>query len=114
LAFTGADPYSVGLAAGKRLAKLVAGGEIALLVNSGAGSEVQARLRGAAEALRRASRTVKTTTVRTGASEYEAIARVDDWVVSRKGLRGLLAVDASSTQGAGAAMKKYGLAAKDV
>ena len=114
LAFVGQDPYAAGLKTGQRFAALVRSGEIALLAGSPASRGVRERIAGIRAAFRSSGLPVTGKTVATAADAYGAEERIAEYVEKSRGVRGLLAVDAVSTEGAGLAAKEKNLRARGV
>ena len=57
---------------------------------------------------------IKATAIATGADLNGELAKIDAYYLGHKGLKGMFAVDAGSTQGVAQVMQKYGLAKKGV
>jgi simple sugar transport system substrate-binding protein len=110
VAFVGQDPYGAGWEAGERLAKLVGRGEIVAFAPRSPAS--QQRLDGLAEAIARARPAIALTRVRLDNDPLRQAAQVDEYLSTKKGPRGLLATDITSTDALGRAIRKHDLRVK--
>jgi simple sugar transport system substrate-binding protein len=113
LAYIGQDLYASGYAMGQRIVKLVGSGDVALFIATPGQLNIQPRIDGATAAIKKFSGgKIKTTAVATGALLPDEIAKIDAYYLGHKGLKGMFAVDAGSTQAVGQTVAKYKLRQK--
>jgi simple sugar transport system substrate-binding protein len=114
LAYVGQDLYQAGLQFGARIAELVDAGDVFLFIATPGQLNIQPRIDGALDALRDSGKPVKAHVVGTGALVGAELHRVEQTYLAHRGLRGMFAVDAGSTQGIAVVMRRHGLDAKGV
>ena len=115
LAYIGQDLYLSGFEMGRRIVDLVKSGEVALFIATPGQLNIQPRIDGAQAAIKQLSKgKIKATAIATGAELNGELAKIDAYYLGHKGLKGMFAVDAGSTQGVAQVMQKYGLAKKGV
>ncbi len=115
LAYIGQDLYLSGFEMGRRIVNLVKSGEVALFIATPGQLNIQPRIDGAQAAIKQLSKgKIKATAIATGADLNGELAKIDAYYLGHKGLKGMFAVDAGSTQGVAQVMQKYGLAKKGV
>ena len=115
LAYIGQDLYLSGFEMGRRIVGLVKSGEVALFIATPGQLNIQPRIDGAQAAIKQLSKgKIKATAIATGADLNGELAKIDAYYLGHKGLKGMFAVDAGSTQGVAQVMQKYGLAKKGV
>jgi simple sugar transport system substrate-binding protein len=114
LAYLGQTPYTAGLDAGKRIVDLVGKGEIAIFLNTPGISDLEDRKNGIIASIKASGKRITYKVVATGPTANVQLQRIDAYYLGHKSLKGLFAVDGSSSQGVGQVMQKYGLHAKGV
>ncbi len=112
LAFVGPDSYAAGIRIGEQIARLVRRGGVTLLIAERGVNPVEQRLQGALAGIRRSGARVRAGVLLTTRDPYEAAARIDRHVVSRKGLRGLFALELEASEGVGRAVVRRKLRAR--
>jgi simple sugar transport system substrate-binding protein len=114
LAYVGQDLYQAGLQFGARIVELVHEGDVFLFIATPGQLNIQPRIDGALDALRDSGKPVKAHVVGTGALVASEHHRIEEAYLTHRTLRGMFAVDAGSTSGVAAVVKKHGLHAKGV
>jgi simple sugar transport system substrate-binding protein len=115
LAYIGQDLYASGYAMGQRIVNLVGSGDVALFIATPGQLNIQPRIDGAVAAIKKfGAGKIKTTSIATGALLPDEVAKVEAYYLGHKGLKGMFAVDAGSTQAVGQTVAKYGLKKKGV
>jgi simple sugar transport system substrate-binding protein len=113
LAYIGQDLYASGQAAGQQIAKVMpAGSKITIFIATPGSLNIQPRADGAIAALTAANKGYEIKQVATGADESKEQTTIDAYYTGNKDVKGLFAVDAGSTQGVAAVLKKYNLASQ--
>ena len=114
LAYIGQDLYQSGVEMGKRIAKLVGSGKVALFIATPGQLNIQPRIDGAKDGIKQSGANIQVSEVETGAQMNDELNRIDSYYQGHKDVKGMFAVDAGSTQGVAQVMKKYGLHDKGV
>jgi len=114
LAYIGQDLYESGVEMGKRIAKLVKKGKVALFIATPGQLNIQPRIDGAKAGIKQSGAPIQVSEVATGAQVNDELNRIDAYYQGHKDVNGMFAVDAGSTQSVGQVMKKYGLHKKGV
>ncbi len=115
LAYIGQDLYLSGYNMGQRIVDLVGSGDVALFIATPGQLNIQPRIDGAIAAIKKFSKgKIKATAIATGSDLNGELAKIDAYYLGHKGLKGMFAVDAGSTQGVAQVMQKYGLKKKGV
>src|SRR5204863_3779229 len=111
LAYIGQDLFVSGQEMGKRIVDLVPSGDVALFIATPGSLNIQPRIDGAIDTLKK-SGGVTYHTVATGAAVPKELSTIDAYWLGHKDTKGLFAVDAGSTQGVAQVIKKYSLSGK--
>jgi simple sugar transport system substrate-binding protein len=114
LAYLGQTPYQAGLDAGKRIVDLVGKGEIAIFLNTPGIGDLEDRKNGIIQSIKASKKPITWKIVATGPTANVQLQRIDAYYLGHKSLKGLFAVDGSSSQGVGQVMDKYDLHKKGV
>jgi simple sugar transport system substrate-binding protein len=114
LAYIGQDLFQAGVLMGQRIVRLVDSGTIALFIATPGALNIQPRIDGAQEAIKKSGKTYDVQVIATGATVNEELSKIEAFYLGHQNLRGMFAVDAGSTQGVAETMHKHGLAAKGV
>jgi simple sugar transport system substrate-binding protein len=109
LAYVGQDLYQAGLQFGARIAELVHAGDVFLFIATPGQLNIQPRIDGARDALRDSGKPITAHVVGTGALVGDERRKIEQTYLAHRNLRGMFAVDAGSTAGAAAVMRKHGL-----
>jgi simple sugar transport system substrate-binding protein len=113
LAYIGQDLFVSGQEMGKHIADLVGSGDVALFIATPGALNIQPRIDGAIDTLKKSSG-ITYHTVATGAALPKELSTIDAYWLGHKDTKGLFAVDAGSTQGVAQVIKKYKLRDKGV
>jgi simple sugar transport system substrate-binding protein len=109
LAYIGQDNYQSGLELGARVVRLVKEGDVFLFIATPRQLNIQPRIDGALDAIRDSGKPIKAHVVASGVDVHEEATRIEAAYLAHKSLRGLFAVDAGSTAGVAAVMRKHRL-----
>jgi simple sugar transport system substrate-binding protein len=109
LAYIGQDNYQSGLELGSRLVTLLDGGDVYLFIATPGQENIQPRIDGALDAIRDSGRPIRAHVVASGVDVARERTKIEATYRAHTGLRGLFAVDAGSTAGVAAVMRKYRL-----
>jgi simple sugar transport system substrate-binding protein len=114
-AYIGQDLFHSGQLMGERIASLVpAGGKVALFIATPGSLNLQPRIDGAIDSLKKSGKNITYEQVATGALVTQERSTVESYYNGHKNVNGLFAVDGGSTEAVGIISKKYGLSAKKV
>ena len=114
LAYVGQDLYKAGYAMGERIVSMVGGGTVALFIATPGALNIQPRIDGAQDAIKKSGKAYDIQVIATGATVNEEGSKVEAFYLGHQDVKGMFAVDGGSTQGVAEAMNKHGLAAKGV
>ena len=112
LCYIGQDLFESGVQMGNRIVSLVPSGDVALFIATPGALNIQPRIDGAISAIKKSGKPINYKSIATGAEVNEELSRVDAYYIGHKGVKGMFAVDAGTTQSLGQVMKKYKLAGK--
>ena len=114
-AYIGQDLFRSGQLMGERIASLVpAGGHVALFIATPGSLNLQPRIDGAIDSIKKSGKNISYEQVATGALVTQERSTVESYYNGHKNVNGLFAVDGGSTEAVGIVSKKYGLSAKKV
>jgi len=114
LAYIGQDLYLSGYQMGERIVSLVDSGLVGLFIATPGQLNIQPRLDGASDAIKKSGKKIDIQTVATGATVNEELSKIKAFYLGHQDLKGMFAVDAGSTQGVAQVMKEMNLPAKGV
>jgi simple sugar transport system substrate-binding protein len=114
LSYIGQDLFVSGQEMGKRIVDLVGSGDVALFIATPGSLNIQPRIDGAIDSIKKAGGSVTHHTIATGAALPKELSTVDAYWVGHKDTKGMFAVDAGSTQAVAQVIKKYNLRDQDV
>ena len=114
LSYVGQDLYQAGLQFGARVAELVQAGDVFFFIATPGQLNIQPRIDGALDALRDSGKPIEAHVVGTGALVGDELRRIEQTYRAHKRLRGMFAVDAGSTAGVAAVMRRHALHGKGV
>jgi simple sugar transport system substrate-binding protein len=112
LAYIGQDLFVSGQEMGKRIVDLVGSGDVALFIATPGSLNIQPRIDGAIDTIKKAGGKITHHTIATGAALPKELSTIDAYWIGHKETKGMFAVDAGSTQGVAQVLKKYNLAGK--
>ena len=113
LAYIGQDLFASGVQVGNRIASLVPSGDIVGFIATPGSLNIQPRIDGIKSVLSTIP-SISFTEIATGAAVNDELSRIEAYYLGHPNLKGMVAVDAGSTQGVSQIMEKHGLAAKGV
>jgi simple sugar transport system substrate-binding protein len=114
LAYIGQDLYLSGYQMGERIVSLVDSGLVALFIATPGQLNIQPRLDGASDAIKKSGKKIEIQTIATGATVNEELSKIKSFYLGHQDVKGMFAVDAGSTQGIAQLMKESNLPAKGV
>ena len=114
LAYVGQDLYKAGQLMGQKLVQLVDSGRIALFIATPGQLNIQPRLDGAMDVLKESGKNYEIDVVATGVNVNEEFSRVKAYYLGHQDVKGMLSVDAGTTEGIAQCMVQFNLAAKGV
>src|SRR5688500_2592153 len=98
LAYVGQDLFQSGVEMGNRIVDLVGEGLVALFIATPGTLNIQPRIDGAIDSIKKAGGAITHHTVATGAALPKELSTVDAYWIGHKETKGMFAVDAGSTQ----------------
>jgi simple sugar transport system substrate-binding protein len=114
LSYIGQDLFLSGQEMGKRIVDLVGSGPVALFIATPGSLNIQPRIDGAIDSIKKSGGAVTHDVIATGAALPKELSTVDAYWVGHKDTKGMFAVDAGSTQAVAQVIKKYNLRDQDV
>jgi simple sugar transport system substrate-binding protein len=115
LAYIGQDLFASGQHMGERIASLVpAGSHVALFIATPGSLNIQPRIDGAVDAIKKSGKGITYEQVASGALVAQERSAVESYYLGHKSAKGLFAVDAGSTEAVALLSRKYGLAKSGV
>jgi simple sugar transport system substrate-binding protein len=109
MAYIGQGLYDSGYALGQRALTKISSGDVAGFIATPGQLNIQPRIDGAQQAFKDSGKPVNFTAVATNADVTQGLSIIDAYVQGHPNLKGLLAVDAGSTQSVGQVVAKYKL-----
>jgi simple sugar transport system substrate-binding protein len=109
LAYIGQDLFVSGQEMGKRIVELVGEGDVALFIATPGSLNIQPRIDGAIDTIKKSGKSITYHTVATGAALPKELSTIDAYWLGHKETKGMFAVDAGSTQSLAQVIKKYNL-----
>jgi simple sugar transport system substrate-binding protein len=114
LCYIGQDLFLSGQEMGKKIVGLVPSGDVALFIATPGASNIQPRIDGALDVIKKSGKGIKTHTVATGAAVPAELSVIDAYAQGHPETKGYFAVDAGSTQSIAQTMQKHDLRSKGV
>jgi simple sugar transport system substrate-binding protein len=114
LAYIGQDLFVSGQEMGKRIVDLVPSGDVALFIATPGSLNIQPRIDGAIDSIKKSGKPVKYHTIATGAAVPKELSTIDAYWQGHQSTKGMFAVDGGSTASVAQVIKKYNLRDKDV
>ena len=109
LAYIGQDLFVSGQEMGKQIVELVDSGKVALFIATPGSLNIQPRIDGAIDSIKKSGKDIEYKSIATGAELNEELSRIDAYYLGNKDVKGMFAVDAGSTQAVGQVIEKYKL-----
>jgi simple sugar transport system substrate-binding protein len=107
LSYIGQDLFGSGQEMGKRIVDLVGSGPVALFIATPGSLNIQPRIDGAQDSIKKSGADITIDVIATGAALPKELSTIDAYYVGHKDVKGMFAVDAGSTQGVAQVIKKY-------
>jgi simple sugar transport system substrate-binding protein len=114
LAYIGQDLFVSGQEMGKRIVELVPSGDVALFIATPGALNIQPRIDGAIDSIKKSGKPIKYHTVATGAAVPKELTTINGYMQGHPNTKGLFAVDAGSTQGVAQTIQRNNLRGKGV
>src|SRR6266576_4494655 len=114
LAYIGQDLFGSGQAMGDHIVSLVKSGPVALFIATPGALNIQPRIDGALDSIKKSGASITTDTIATGAAVPHELSTIDAYYQGHKDVKGMFAVDGGSTASVAQVMKKYSLPGKGV
>jgi simple sugar transport system substrate-binding protein len=114
LAYIGQDLFLSGQEMGKRIIQLVPSGDVALFIATPGSANIQPRIDGALDSIKKSGKGITPHTVATGAAVPAELSVIDSYATGHANTKGYFAVDAGSTQSIAQTMQKHNLRSKGV
>lgn len=114
LAYIGQDLYQSGVQLGQRIVSLVPSGDIAGFIATPGQLNIQPRIDGAKAAIQASGKPINFVEIATGAQVTDELTRIEAYYLGHQNVKGMVAVDAGSTQGLSEVMEKYKLPSKGI
>jgi simple sugar transport system substrate-binding protein len=109
LAYIGQDLFGSGQAMGDHIVDLVGSGPVALFIATPGALNIQPRIDGALDSIKKSGASITTDVIATGAAVPHELSTIDAYYQGHKDVKGMFAVDAGSTQGVAQVIKKNNL-----
>jgi simple sugar transport system substrate-binding protein len=114
LCYIGQDLFLSGQEMGKKIIGLVPSGDVALFIATPGASNIQPRIDGALDVIKKSGKGLTTHTIATGAAVPAELSVIDAYAQGHPDTKGYFAVDAGSTQSIAQTMQKHDLRSKGV
>ncbi|WP_084286240.1 sugar ABC transporter substrate-binding protein [Solirubrobacter soli] len=114
LCYIGQDLFLSGQEMGKKIIDLVPSGDVALFIATPGASNIQPRIDGAQDVIKKSGKGITTHVIATGAAVPAELSVIDAYAQGHPETKGYFAVDAGSTQSIAQTMQKHDLRSKGV
>src|SRR3954447_1841838 len=114
LCYIGQDLFLSGQEMGKKIIDLVPSGDVALFIATPGASNIQPRIDGALDVIKKSGKGITPHTIATGAAVPAELSVIDAYAQGHPETKGYFAVDAGSTQSIAQTMQKHDLRSKGV
>jgi simple sugar transport system substrate-binding protein len=114
LAYIGQDLFVSGQEMGKRIVDLVPSGDVVLFIATPGALNIQPRIDGALDSIKKSGKPIKPHTIATGAALPKELTTINGYWQGHPNTKGMFAVDAGSTQGVAQTIQRNGLRDKGV
>ena len=112
LGYVGQDLFLSGQEMGNRIASIVGEGKVGLFIATPGQANIQPRIDGAVDAIKKSKKNIEYDIVATGAEVVEELSRVESYYNGNRDVVGMFAVDQGSTQGVSQVIEKNNLKGK--
>ena len=114
LAYIGQDLFKAGQLMGEKIVQLVDGGRGALVIATPGQLNIQPRLDGAQDVMKKSGKNYTIDVIASGAAVNDEISHVKSYYLGHQDVKGMFAVDGGTTEGIAECMAQYNLASKGV
>ena len=114
LAYIGQDLYAAGVKMGERIVSLVDSGKIVLFISTPGQLNIQPRIDGAQDAIKKSGKSITAEVIATGPTVDEELSKIKAYYIGHQDVKGMFAVDGGSTQGISEVIRDSKLAEKGV
>jgi simple sugar transport system substrate-binding protein len=114
LAYIGQDLFVSGQQMGQRIVELVPSGDVALFIATPGSSNIQPRIDGAQDTIKKTGKGITAHVIATGAAVPAELSVIDSYATGHPNTKGYFAVDAGSTQSLAQTIQKHSLRQKGV
>jgi simple sugar transport system substrate-binding protein len=114
LCYIGQDLFVSGQEMGQKIVDLVGTGDVALFIATPGSANIQPRIDGAIDTIKKSGKGVNYKTVATGAAVPAELSVIDSYATGHPDTKGYFAVDAGSTQSLAQTIQKHSLRSKGV
>src|SRR3954466_5114937 len=114
LCYIGQDLFLSGQEMGKKIVDLVPSGDVVLFIATPGASNIQPRIDGALDVIKKSGKGITPHTIATGAAVPAELSVIDAYAQGHPDTKGYFAVDAGSTQSIAQTMQKHDLRSKGV
>jgi simple sugar transport system substrate-binding protein len=114
LAYIGQDLYASGVSMGQRIVDLVPSGKVALFISTPGQLNIQPRIDGAQDAIKKSGKPITIDVIATGPTVDQELSAIKAYFIGHQDVKGMFAVDGGSTQGVSEVMREQNLPAKGV
>jgi simple sugar transport system substrate-binding protein len=114
LAYVGQDLRAAGTLMGQRIASLVDSGRIFISIATPGQGNLQPRVDGCLEALKKSGKNYQVDVIATGATADEELSTIKAYYLGHQDVKGMFAVGGADTTGVSEVIREYKLAAKGV
>jgi simple sugar transport system substrate-binding protein len=114
LAYIGQDLFVSGQEMGKKIVQLVPSGDVALFIATPGSLNIQPRIDGAIDTIKKSGKGIKYHVIATGAALPKELSTIDAYWQGHQDTKGMFAVDAGSTENLAKVINKYKLRDKGV
>jgi len=114
LCYIGQDLFVSGQEMGKRIVELVPSGDVALFIATPGSSNIQPRIDGAQDTIKKSGKGITPHVIATGAAVPAELSVIDSYATGHPDTKGYFAVDAGSTQSLAQTIQKHSLRQKGV
>jgi len=114
LAYIGQDLFLSGQLMGERIVKLVGEGEVAIFIATPGQLNLQPRVDGAMDAIKKSGAKINATMIATDPTVNNSLSKIRAYYLGHQDLRGMFATGGGDTMNTGQIMRQYDLAKKGV
>jgi simple sugar transport system substrate-binding protein len=112
LGYVGQDLFLSGQEMGNRIVSIVDSGKIGLFIATPGQANIQPRIDGAVDSIKKSKKDIEYDITATGAEVVEELSRVESYYNGNRDIAGMFAVDQGSTQGVAQVIQKNNLQGK--